>query len=502
MNDLPRQKLREIVARHGQSVIEDARRCEGLLRDHCGEYRREVSALIMALAERVPSDLLAAPESTPREVLLARLTRRLCDNLALSEVAARWAVISWAIALGLVSDDELRELERQSAPPEKADAAQTPGHAKAAQAVTDAARAIVVAAQGGGDYVSIGEALKNAAPGARLLIRPGVYEEGIDIDKQVEIVGDGPPEKIIIVAAASSCIRMRADRARVSGLTLRGVAGDGGDGFFAVDVVQGRLLLEECEVTSETLSCVAGHGNSTEAIIRRCRIHGGADSGLYFFDGAGGRVEECEVFGNTNVGIAITGGANSTISRSKIYDGANAGVAVWEGGVGMLEGCAIYRNRLAGVGVSEGGKLTARACRIYEGDNSGIFVHRNGDATIEGCDIRGHREAEVAVETGGQLTAMRCEVHQGHDSGVFVRGGGQALLQECTLTRNAGAGVSIGGGSLAAVMGCHVMDNGTVGVRVAEGGVARVVDSDLSANRLGPWDAEEGAFVEGGGNRE
>ena len=105
MNELPRQKLREIVARHGTEVVEDRRRCEGLLRDHFGEYRREVSVLSSALAERVPHELLAAPAGTPREVLLARLARRLSDNLALSEAAARWSVNSWALALGVMTDE-------------------------------------------------------------------------------------------------------------------------------------------------------------------------------------------------------------------------------------------------------------------------------------------------------------------------------------------------------------------------------------------------------------
>ena len=87
-----------------------------------------------------------------------------------------------------------------------------------------------------------------------------MYEEGVIIDEQVEIVGDGPVEKIVIRSAAASCIQMRAAaQARVAGLTLQGVAGDG-EGAFAVDIEQGRLVLEDCRITSETLSCVAVHG--------------------------------------------------------------------------------------------------------------------------------------------------------------------------------------------------------------------------------------------------
>src|SRR5688500_7833502 len=108
MNEQPRQKLRELVERHGRAVIEDARRCEGLLKDYSGEHRREISVLVSALEERIPQDLLAAPQGAPREVLLARMARRLSEDRALSEPAAAWSVNSWALALGLVSDDELK----------------------------------------------------------------------------------------------------------------------------------------------------------------------------------------------------------------------------------------------------------------------------------------------------------------------------------------------------------------------------------------------------------
>ena len=111
MNEQPRQKLREIVARHGSSIAHDARRLEGLLKDYSAQHRREVSVLVSALEEHVPQDLSAAPSGTPRRVLLARLARRLADHRGLSETAATWAVNSWALALGLISDDELKAVE-------------------------------------------------------------------------------------------------------------------------------------------------------------------------------------------------------------------------------------------------------------------------------------------------------------------------------------------------------------------------------------------------------
>ena len=111
MNDAPRLTLRELIARHGPGLCSDARRCEGLLRDLSGEYRREINILVGALRERVPLDLMAGRNSVPQGLLLARLAKRLEEHLALTGEASRWAVDSWALALGVVTEAELREIE-------------------------------------------------------------------------------------------------------------------------------------------------------------------------------------------------------------------------------------------------------------------------------------------------------------------------------------------------------------------------------------------------------
>jgi tricorn protease-like protein len=108
MNNFPQQKLREIILQYGRSLCDDPRRCEALLRDFCGQYRQEVSVLVSALKERVAADLLASPHSVPSAILLARLTKRLQDDLGLTQEAARWAVESWALALGVISEVNLR----------------------------------------------------------------------------------------------------------------------------------------------------------------------------------------------------------------------------------------------------------------------------------------------------------------------------------------------------------------------------------------------------------
>jgi len=102
-----RQTLRQILATYGPDVRRDPRRCEALLRDLCPARALEVNLLLAALRARVPDELLAAPPGRPVAVLAARLAQRLVDTLGLTGEAARWAVGSWAVALGLAAGADL-----------------------------------------------------------------------------------------------------------------------------------------------------------------------------------------------------------------------------------------------------------------------------------------------------------------------------------------------------------------------------------------------------------
>lgn len=106
MHNLPRQKLSEIIRQYGYSISEDPKKCEALLRDFCGGYRKEIAVLISALKDRVPAELLASQNSGLPTVKISRLIKGLEENHGLTKAAAKWSVESWALALGVISNEE------------------------------------------------------------------------------------------------------------------------------------------------------------------------------------------------------------------------------------------------------------------------------------------------------------------------------------------------------------------------------------------------------------
>jgi hypothetical protein len=546
MNKLPRQKLVDILRRHGHEIIREPRRCVGLMRDNFPGYRREIAVLAAALEQRIAAELLAQGKSrTPRGVLLARLAARLRDEMAMEEDAALWAIRTWALALGVVTQEELDSLEHSDAPPgdqgataphgdqgataphgeqgatasprvrPQAQPTRTPQtHAdapppSAAAGTTPSAspparQSFVVALDGNGDFLTLTDAIRRVPAGSRLLVRPGIYNEGIVLDKSLEIAGDGALEEIIVRATTSSCLVMRTDSATVRSLTLRGQARAGGahdNGFFAVDIPHGRLLLEACDISSDSLACVAIHNPTAAPVLRACRIHHGVDSGVFAFDGAQGMIEMCDIAQNSNVGIAVTGGARTGIKDCHIHHGADAGIVVWNQAANVIEGCDIFANRRTNVGISDGGSATLRRCRIHDGENTGVLTHRAGRAELEECNLYRHAEPGIAVTGGGEVRLRACQIHEGQSDGVYVQDAGRALLEGCDVFRNLAAGLHVEANGLLVARECRINDNEHVGVSCEAGGAAEIEGCDLTGNRVAAWESDHGSRVVSRNNR-
>lgn len=114
LNSLPRRTLQTLIKQHGPTLGADPRRCKAFLADECGAHKLEVNLLTVALDERVPSDLINASHGTPLAILLEQLTRRLVEHRGLTSELARWAVDSWALALSIATEAELRALPQST----------------------------------------------------------------------------------------------------------------------------------------------------------------------------------------------------------------------------------------------------------------------------------------------------------------------------------------------------------------------------------------------------
>jgi parallel beta-helix repeat protein len=250
----------------------------------------------------------------------------------------------------------------------------------------------VVDAYQRGHFATVSEAIEAAKPGDRILVRPGLYEESLIVNKPLEIIGDGPVEDIVIRARDANVLTFQASIGRVANLTLRQV----GEEVMGVSIQQGRLDLEGCDLSSQAGSCVSIR-DGADPRLRRNKIHHGKERGVIVYDDGLGTLEDNEIFGNGFHGVTIGAGGNPVLRRNQIR-GNETGVYVHDNGQGTLEDNEITGNGETGVEIQADGNPLVRGNRINRNEYEGVWVHDAGKGVIEDNDLTGNGASAWAID--------------------------------------------------------------------------------------------------------
>jgi parallel beta-helix repeat protein len=341
-----------------------------------------------------------------------------------------------------------------------------------------------------GDFATIGEAIEEAGPGDRILVRPGRYQEGLVVNKPLEILGDGPLADIEVEARGQSVLVFKANIGRIANLTLRQVGGEGQ--WFGVNITQGRLALEGCDISSQSMACVAIR-DGADPRLRRNTIHHSKRSGVHVFDDSLGTLEDNDITANAHNGVVIRTSGSPTLRRNQIHDNDQSGVHVFDSGVGTLEDNDITANGLSGVEIGAGGNPTVRRNQLHDNNQSGVFVHDSGVGTLEDNDITANSYHGVEIKDGGNPTLRRNQIHDNRQGGVHVYDSGLGTLEDNDITANSSSGVAITTGGNPTLRRNRINRNTRWAVWVSDGGRGVIEDNDLTGNKRGAWNITQDA---------
>ncbi|HEV2803001.1 MAG TPA: right-handed parallel beta-helix repeat-containing protein [Pyrinomonadaceae bacterium] len=283
-----------------------------------------------------------------------------------------------------------------------------------------------------GDFPTITEAIAQAKAGFKILVRPGLYQERLAIDKPLEIIGDGDPGDVVIQATGKDVVLFKTMMGRISNLTLRQM---GGGKSYCVDIAQGRLEMEGCDITSQSLACVAIHGGA-DPRLRRNRIHDGKLGGVLIYENGQGTLEDNDIFGNAFSGIEIKESGNPVLRRNLIHNGKSNGVYIYGNSQGTLEDNDIFGNALAGIAIKKGGNPVLRRNLIHDGKQSGVFVYENGQGTLEDNDIFGNAYSGVDIAKHGMPTFRNNRINKNAYYAITIRNGGGGIFEDNDLRDN------------------------------------------------------------------
>ncbi|MGY2276924.1 right-handed parallel beta-helix repeat-containing protein [Pseudomonas monsensis] len=380
-----------------------------------------------------------------------------------------------------------------------------------------------------GDFLSISEALCAASPGDRILVRPGLYREGLVIDKPIEIIGEGELGEVVIEAENKNAVRFMASMGRIANLTLRQT---GDSRLFCIDIGQGRLDIEDCDISGHNLSCIGIH-DGADPRLRRNRIHNSLQSGVLIYKNGFGTLEDNEIFDNAASGVVmreqanptlrrnrihdcgqygiygqecrgviedneifshgksallIRSGANPFVRRNRIYEAKGSGIFIHDGGLGVIEDNEIFKNALAGIAVDNLSNPVVRRCNVHSNIEGGIMVYDKGIGVYEENLIVGNGLAGLEVRSGAAPLFRRNTIRDGKQGGIYVHNRGKGRLEGNHIIGNDHSGILIAGFSSPIVSGNEIVSNKIYGIKVMTKGRGDFQKNDLRGNGKGSWD--------------
>jgi predicted Ser/Thr protein kinase/nitrous oxidase accessory protein NosD len=264
-----------------------------------------------------------------------------------------------------------------------------------AQGTTADGAILIVAAEGSGEFRTIGEALAAVKPGATIRVRPGVYREELQITRTssqagIQLVGErgavidplaesvGPSAAAIRVANVPRVllrglriISRRAGSAavvvagRCPGVRLQELEVEGGQAGIAVQAElnddESPVIIESCTAlgSSNGILCTAMIGNdaTTSLVCRRVLIRNNRIEGCGIGIQALGRVREVQISGNRVSGARLAGiqlallgagPADILVANNSVLE-SEAAFRVWDGEI-QSDRVEVVANLLCGRG--------------------------------------------------------------------------------------------------------------------------------------------------------
>ena len=517
MSNTPRDVLIEMVARYGEPLLSSPLRCDGLLKDYCGEYRREIFVLTSCLRVGLVEQMRR--QSGPSiKLICARLALKLEQNLAISSDVAKWGVESWAVALGLMkpenatvslssildpnaratAEDELvqpvlpLDYATETPPvPEVAPTtsdepveylAQEPEPRWTAPDWSQPAATIEVYPDNSSQKPGLRDAVRDAVENACLVLRPGVYRESLTIKKNLQIRAEG--ETVTIESQSASVFVLDGACLLLSRLVLKGTGGKDKKTQAAVEVKSGHLVMEDCNLTSDSSTVVEVKGAQAEAYLRRCHLHDGKAGGILFAEGGAGYLEECHLYQNKLSQVVIGKGCAPVLTGCKVSHAQMAGIYISEGGEGLIENCDIWGNAVGGLQCRRGGNPRVRYCRISANERYGVLIGEQGQGLFEHCMIFENARMGVSISQQSKVRFSSCRIFDNHGDGVEFSEQADGELLDCEIFSNDGANVLAKEKSKPALYRCVVHDGHKEGLVLSGASEGRFEACEFSTNAL------------------
>ncbi|MEU7178096.1 MULTISPECIES: right-handed parallel beta-helix repeat-containing protein [Streptomyces] len=266
-----------------------------------------------------------------------------------------------------------------------------------------------------GCYATIAEAVGAAQAGALITVAPGRYAETLVLTAVVTVIAAEGQGSVELAPRSGTAVTAAAEAVKLTGLVIRGQDGERP----AVDVPDGQLELDGCEISSRSWATVLARESGALA-MRDCRV--------------------------TNPG--------------------GAGIVVTSEAESVIEGCTLEDLADSALVIGERGNPLIRRCTVRDAGGNGLFASGQARGTVEDCEFQGTGKPGIALEEESATRVLRSRVRDAKTIGIHIASRNRVLVEDCTVQDSVGHGLTLTGDADPVVRRLRVTAPGEHGIRI------------------------------------
>ncbi|WP_399093567.1 right-handed parallel beta-helix repeat-containing protein [Streptomyces sp. BBFR2] len=296
---------------------------------------------------------------------------------------------------------------------------------------------LAVGPDGSGEFATLAEAVQAAPSGALITVAPGRYAEALVFTRIVTVVAAEGRGTVRITPRTGSAVTVAAEAVKLTGLVVHGSDPE----HPAVDVADGQLELDGCEVAGAAWATVLARDTGTLAM------------------------RDCDVTNPKGAGIVVTSEAESVIEDCRLADLGASGIVIGAHGDPLV-----------------------RRCTVRDARGNGLYVSGHGQGTVEDCDFSGTAQPGVALEDDSSTRMVRCRIHRTKGVGLHLASRNQVLIEDCRVEETGKEGVTVAEHADPLVRRLRVTRTAGQGLRMYDSARGRFEDCAVEASEdTGLW---------------
>lgn len=303
---------------------------------------------------------------------------------------------------------------------------------------------------------TITEALSQAAPGSKIVIEPGIYNESLLINKSdIELYGKAGA---IIEGEGKNTLTIDSENVKISNIEFKNKSKDNEEVLY---IKKGKPNISHCVIKGNGGAGIRIVDESNPEIVDN--IIKSCVDGIVVADKSGAVIKSNFVSQNEQSGIKVSSNGKTIIKYNYISKNEQYGIMADNAKQLVIFNNNIDKNQISGITAGKGCELRISNNRIQDNGN-GVEIYDSSKADIIDNIVGFNRMNGIHVGTSSVSDLLSNFISNNKMTGIYINGIAKVFVEKTRVVKNKSQGIVVEGSSHAEILNSTIANNGNSGI--------------------------------------